>query len=283
MSSMGSNKQTLQGEARWTGTGVHTGRPVHLRLKPSTAGAVIFYRTDLNGLELRLDPAAAVARHCTLVVRPEGSVQTIEHLLAALRMAGIDSAAVEIDAEEVPILDGSARPFVETLMAIGLAALPQKRTHLQILKPFRLQDKEAFVSFEPCPGFKISYAIDFPHPLIGRQELSLELTPESFASEIAPARTFGFMKDVEKLRSLGLARGASTDNTLVFNEAAVLNPPLRFPDEPVRHKILDLIGDLAVAGAPFLGQIRAEKAGHSLHLRALQSLLRSRASWTWAE
>ncbi len=279
------NKQTLAREADLSGRGVHSGRPVNLRLKPSTAGKLVFRRTDLDGLEIKLDPMAAGARHCTFVRTGDAVVQTIEHLLAALRMSDIDSALVELDAEEVPILDGSAAPFLKAVSAAGVSSLPAKRRTLKVLKPFRFQDNDtdAYVSFEPGPDFRISYGIEFAHPLIARQELSLSLTRESFASAVAPARTFGFLKDVDKLRSLGLALGASFENTVVLDDEKVLNPPLRFPDEFVRHKILDFVGDLAVAGAPILGHVRAEKAGHALHLRALQSFLQTPDHWVWVD
>ncbi len=276
-------KQTLGHEISFYGQGVHSGRPVNLKVAPSDSGRIVFRRRDLNGLEIPLDPKAAGARQCTYIQGPGAMVQTIEHLMAALRLAGVDSVLVELDAEEVPILDGSAAPYVEALAGAGRTALGEVRRSLKVLKPFRLQDKEAVVAFEPGPEFRVSYEIDFPHPLIGRMAIDLVLTRESFASDVAPARTFGFLKDVDRLRAMGLSLGATYENTVVLDETTVVNPPLRFGDEFVRHKVLDIAGDLAVAGAPFLGHVRAERAGHALHIRALQSFLSSPEHWAWAE
>lgn len=273
-------KHTLARPVTFSGVGVHSGRPVNLTVGPSSAGRIVFRREDLGGTEVPLDPAAAEARHSTCVTSGGASVRTIEHLLSALRMAGLDSALVTLDAEEVPILDGSAAPFVRAFSATGASPLDEPRTSIRVLEPFRFAENDASVAFAPGPGFRVSYAIEFAHPLIGREEIDLVLTPELFASDVAPARTFGFLKDAEELRRLGLARGSSYENTVVLNEERVVNPPLRFPDEFVRHKVLDLVGDLAVAGAPLLGSVRAEKAGHALHIRALQALLRSPDHWT---
>ena len=280
---MDGKKRTLAKELDFSGVGVHSGRPVNLRLRPSDSGSLVFRRLDLGGLEIPSQPLLYAAQNCTFIKKGEAGIQTVEHLLAALRMCGVDSAAIELDAGEVPILDGSAAPFIEAIAGAGTTSIPEKRKVLKIIKPFRLQEKDLSVSFLPDTCFRVSYSIDFSHPLIGREELSLELTPESFAKEVAPARTFGFAKDAEKLRRLGLALGSSLANTVVLDDEKVVNPPLRFPDEFVRHKVLDLVGDLAIVGAPVIGHVRAVKAGHALHLRAVQSLLQSPASWTWAD
>ncbi len=276
-------KQTLAHEISFYGQGVHSGRPVNLRIVPSDSGRVVFRRKDLDGLAIPLDPMAAGARQCTFLQGPGAMVLTIEHLMAALRMSGIDSALIELDAEEVPILDGSAAPYVEALAGAGRSALAEERKSIKVLKPFRLQEKEAVVAFEPGPEFRVSYRIDFAHPLIGGMEIDLVLDRESFAKEVAPARTFGFLKDVDRLRAMGLSLGATYENTVVLDEATVINPPLRFSDEFVRHKVLDIAGDLAAAGAPFLGRVRAERAGHALHIRALQSFLSSPDHWAWTD
>ena len=280
---MDTDKRTLAKEIAFSGTGVHSGKPVNLRLRPSESGSLIFRRLDLDGLEILSEPWLYSAQNCTIIKKGEVGVRTVEHLLAALRQTGVDSALIELDAEEVPILDGSAAPFVAAVVRAGTVPFPDKRKALRITSPFRLHEGVQSVSFEPDLGFRISYSIDFAHPLIHCQDLSLALTAESFAAEIAPARTFGFARDAEKLRSLGLALGSSFDNTVVLDDEKLLNPPLRFPDEFVRHKILDLAGDLATLGAPVVGHVRAVKAGHALHLRAVQSLLQNPSCWAWTD
>jgi UDP-3-O-[3-hydroxymyristoyl] N-acetylglucosamine deacetylase len=280
---MVAHKHTLKKEVGFSGVGVHSGKPVKLALKPSDSGRLVFRRMDLGGLELLPEPLSFGARNCTFLQKSEGRVQTVEHLLAALSMSGVDSVTIELDAEEVPILDGSAAPFVRAIAAAGTTPVPAGRKFLRVLKPFRLQEGDAFVAFAPDEAFRVSYTIEFSHPLIGRQELSLTLTPDSFAEEIAPARTFGFLRDAEKMRALGLALGSSLENSVVLDDKNVVNPPLRFHDEFVRHKILDLVGDMAVAGTALVGHVEAAKAGHALHLRALHSLLASPRHWVLAD
>jgi UDP-3-O-[3-hydroxymyristoyl] N-acetylglucosamine deacetylase len=280
---MKAQKRTLKTEVAFSGVGVHSGKSVDLTLKPSDSGRLVFRRMDLGGLELVPEPLAFGARACTFLQKSEGRVQTVEHLLAALSLSGVDSATIELDAEEVPILDGSAAPFVRAIAAAGTTPIEIERKFLRVLKPFRLQEGDIFVAFTQDEAFRVTYAIEFAHPLIGRQELSLVLTPESFAEEIAPARTFGFLKDADKMRAMGLALGSSLENSVVLDDANVVNPPLRFHDEFVRHKILDLVGDLAVAGAPLLGHVQAVKAGHALHLRALHSFLATPRLWVLSD
>jgi UDP-3-O-[3-hydroxymyristoyl] N-acetylglucosamine deacetylase len=274
------NKRTLSRPTRFSGVGIHSGRAVNLTLNPSDSGGVVFRRLDLGDVEIPLEAGTAEAENCTVIRSARASVRTVEHLLAALRMSGVDSARVDLDAEEVPILDGSAVPFWRAILAAGTVALPEERRSLRIGRPHRVEDGRSSVSFEPGPRFGVFYSIEFSHPRVGKQELELDLTPECFGTEVAPARTFGFLKDVEHLRSRGLALGASLENTVVLDESGVLNPPLRFPDEFVRHKILDLVGDLSVAGLPLVGRVRADRAGHALHLRAIRSLLADPSLWT---
>jgi len=280
---MKAHKHTLMKEVAFSGVGVHSGKPVKLALRPSDSGRLVFRRMDLDGLELLPEPLSFGARNCTFLQRSEVRVRTVEHLLAALSMSGVDSATIELDAEEVPILDGSAAPFVKAIAAAGTTPIPAERKFLRVLKPFRLQEGDVFVAFVPDEAFRVSYTIEFSHPLIGRQDLSLALTPDSFAEEIAPARTFGFLKDAEIMRAMGLALGSSLENSVVLDDTNVVNPPLRFHDEFVRHKILDLVGDMAVVGAPLVGHVLASKAGHALHLRALHSLLASPRHWVLAD
>ncbi|MDD8014443.1 MAG: UDP-3-O-acyl-N-acetylglucosamine deacetylase [Acidobacteriota bacterium] len=267
-------KQTLAKEVRFSGVGIHSGKSVNLSLLPSLAGEIVFRRRDLNGLEISLDPENKGAENCSYLASAEGRIQTVEHLLAALSACGVDSLVAEVDGPEIPILDGSALPFVTAIRAAGRAALPHEKKILRVIKPFRLEDKDASIAVEPAPEFRVSYGIEFDHPAIGRQEIDIRVTEDSFVREIAPARTFGFLRDVPELRRRGLALGGSLDNALVLDDEKVMNGPLRFPDEYVRHKVGDFIGDLYFLGCPVLGRFRAHKAGHRLHLETVDFLLR---------
>ncbi|MBM3311025.1 MAG: UDP-3-O-[3-hydroxymyristoyl] N-acetylglucosamine deacetylase [Candidatus Aminicenantes bacterium] len=259
------------------GIGVHSGRPSRLRILPSAEGVIVFRRTDLGGAELPLCPEKAVTLSSTVLQGADFRVGTVEHLLAALWAAGVGSCLIELDGEEVPILDGSALPFVRAVEEVGLDELQRPWVPLRIDGVKVVEEKDAWVRFEPPEdddesNLTISYTICYDHPSIGLQKRTFSLTWPEFAREIAPARTFGFLKDVDALRSQGLARGASYENTVVLDDKGVVNPPLRFPDEFVRHKLLDLAGDLALLGRPLVGRVTAYKAGHRLHLLALKSL-----------
>jgi UDP-3-O-[3-hydroxymyristoyl] N-acetylglucosamine deacetylase len=277
MTPMAERKHTLAGPARFSGVGAHTGRFVRVTLKPSDGGRVFFRRSDLAGLVIGLDPARAEAQSCTVLRAEGGAVRTVEHLLAALLMCGVDSAEVELDGEEVPVLDGSAAPLVELVRREGKRELDEERTVLAVSEPLTLVEGDASICFEPAAGLEVSYLIEYGHPAIGRQEMSLELNEETFRTGVAPARTFGFLKDAEALRARGLALGSSLENAVVLDDAGVVNPPLRFPDEFVRHKILDLAGDLALLGAPLRARVTARRAGHGLHQRAVRELSRTAA------
>jgi UDP-3-O-[3-hydroxymyristoyl] N-acetylglucosamine deacetylase len=265
--------QTLAREASFAGVGAHTGAEVRVRLRPSGQGRVVFRRMDLGGREVSVDPARAESSRCMVLFDGVVKILTVEHLLAALLMSGVDSVEVELDGEEIPILDGSAAPLVDLILRAGLQPLPQPRPVLRVKKHLRVEEGRSVVSFEPASAFEVLYEIEYQHPLIGKQELALALDPEAFRSQVAPARTFGFLKDAEQLRARGLARGSSVENSLVLDDRGLVNPPLRFPDEFVRHKILDLVGDLALLGAPLQGRVTARRAGHTLHLRAVRALL----------
>jgi len=271
--------RTIVRPAELSGIGVHSGRPVRLALLPSEAGAVVFRRTDLGGAEMPLLAGNVEACFSTSIAAAGFRVRTIEHLLATLSAFGVGSLVVELDAEELPILDGSAAPFAEALTAAGIRPLDRSVDPLVVRAPFSLAEEGAEIACGPPdpddPGLDLSYAIEYAHPAIGSQSRSIRLTAETFVREIAPARTFGFLKDVEALRRQGLALGSSLENTVVLDDSGVVNGPLRFPDEFVRHKILDLAGDLAVAGLPILGRVAARKAGHRLHLRAVRRLIES--------
>lgn len=274
-------KRTLAREVRFSGPGIHTGRAVSLVLKPSGTGEVVFRRADLGGREVRLDPRAAGTANCSFLLMGDTRIQTVEHLLAALAASGVDSLLVELDGGEIPGLDGSALPFASGIEAAGTRPVAAERRTMKVVEAFRLAAGEASLAVEPADEFRIAYEILYDHPAVGTQTIELPVTAESFLREIAPARTFGFVKDAAALRRLGLALGSSFDNTIVLDDAKVLNGPLRFPDEFVRHKVLDLVGDLALLGAPVAGRFEARRAGHALHQRAVRWLLDHPGAWTW--
>jgi UDP-3-O-[3-hydroxymyristoyl] N-acetylglucosamine deacetylase len=268
-------QKTLSREFLFNGAGVHSGKPVRLTLGPSDAGDIVVRRLDLGGAEARLADAGFETRNSTALVWPAFRVSTVEHLLAALSAAGIGSALLTLDADELPIMDGSAAPFVRALAGAGTRSLAAAVAGLRIVKPFAVSEEEASVVVEPLPGetaLKLTYTIEYPHPAIGRQSRSMRLEKAAFNREIAPARTFGFLADVEALHKRGLALGASSDNTVVLDDSMVVGDGLRFPDEFVRHKLLDLVGDLALLGRPLAGRVTAFKAGHRLHVEAVKFL-----------
>ena len=274
-------KCTLARPVEISGIGVHSGSQVRLRLWPSDAGQIIFRRTDLGNLDIPLDWRKIEARNSSCLVFPEGKIQTLEHLLAVLYMLGIDSLRIDIDGSEIPILDGSALPFVKYIREAGTKVLAPGRKSIIIKKKAIIREEEAYVAFWPEPEFKITYSIQFDHPAIDSQELCLVVDEESFIKEIAPARTFGFLKDVPELRAQGLALGGSLENAVVLDEKRVINGPLRFADEFVRHKIVDFIGDLSLIGHPLCGHFQAHKAGHSLHLKAVKFLMNNPELWAY--
>ena len=275
-------QKTLARPVELEGLGVHSGRPVRLRLVPSAGGTIVFRRSDLNGAELGLRPDRVESRNSTTLVGERFKVQTVEHLLAAFFAFGVSSLVVDLDADEVPIMDGSARLFVQALQRAGFTELPVMSPAVRVVKTLQREDGDAWVRLEPAPegaGLILDYTIVYAHPFIGTQNRGLRLTSESFAAEIAPARTFGFLKDVEFYHKQGLALGASYDNTVVLDEHDVVNPPLRFPDEFVRHKLLDITGDLALLGRPLSAKVTAFKAGHRLHLETVRFLLAHPEYW----
>jgi UDP-3-O-[3-hydroxymyristoyl] N-acetylglucosamine deacetylase len=274
-------KNTIKKEIHLSGIGIHSGKKVNLLLRPSSSGGIIFRRTDLDNLELALDPEKIETKSSTYLLSEECKIQTLEHLLAALYMFGLDSLIIEIDGDEIPIMDGSAAPFAQAILEAGMMSLPAKKKSIRVIKPFSLEEKDAVFSFAPDSDFKITYSIEYDHPAIQRQELSLSLNLENFVKEIAPARTFGFLKDVPALRAQGLAAGGSLDNAVVLDEKSVISGPLRYPDEFVRHKILDLVGDLSLLESPLIGHFKAQRAGHSLHLKAIHFLLDNPEFWTY--
>jgi UDP-3-O-[3-hydroxymyristoyl] N-acetylglucosamine deacetylase len=273
-------RRTLRREVACTGIGLHSGRPVRLRLCPAPAEhGIRFLRSDV-GVEI---PATLQylggQDHATTLTREAVSIGTIEHLLSALAALGVDDVLVDIDGPEVPVLDGSAAPFVILLHEAGLRPLAVPRLYLKVLEPVEIVRGGKSVRLVPADHFEVAYAIGFDHPLLRHQALSLRVTPRSFTEAIASARTFGFLREVEMLRQSGLALGGSLENAVVIGETGVLNNKLRFADEFVRHKILDAVGDLALLAHPLLGRLEATKAGHSLHAAVAQKLLASPAAW----
>jgi UDP-3-O-[3-hydroxymyristoyl] N-acetylglucosamine deacetylase len=283
------HRQTLASPRRFKGKGVHTGRDVRLDLVPAEAGTgIVFVRTDAGGVEI---PAtlehAGPSFYATVLERDGARVSTIEHLMAALYALQVDDLRVELDAPEVPILDGSSRPFVDGILSAGRLELPAVRQYLTIVRPLSLAHEEKTISVHPHPEYRVTYAIDFDHPSLGYQELTASLwSAEAFAEKLAPARTFAFEHEVEALRKAGLGLGGSLDNCVVLGKDGPLNPPLRFPDEFVRHKMLDLTGDLSLLGYPMRGHVVAYRAGHDLHGRLARKIRESPDAWylaPWTE
>jgi UDP-3-O-[3-hydroxymyristoyl] N-acetylglucosamine deacetylase len=273
-------RRTLRREVACTGIGLHSGRPVRLRLRPAPAEhGIRFLRADV-GVEI---PATLQylggQDHATTLTRDGVSIGTIEHLLAALGGLGIDDVLVEIDGPEVPVLDGSAAPFVMLLHEAGLKPLAVPRLYVKVLEPVEVVRGAKSVRLLPADHFEIGYTIGFDHPLLRHQSFSLRVTPRAFTEAISSARTFGFLREVEMLRKSGLALGGSLENAVVIGETGVLNNKLRFADEFVRHKILDAVGDLALLAHPLVGRLEATKAGHALHAAVAQKLLSIPTAW----
>jgi UDP-3-O-[3-hydroxymyristoyl] N-acetylglucosamine deacetylase len=276
-------QQTLAAPIEFKGVGLHTGEMATMRILPAPPGkGIIFRRVDLDNFEIRAD-VGSVARvaYATTLMNKGVWISTVEHVLSALYGIGIDNAYIELDNFEVPILDGSALPYTNAIAQAGVVRQNRSRTHIRITKEFVLEEGPKRIAIYPSKTFSIKYEIDFSHPLIGRQEREIELTGSNYADNIASARTFGFQYEVEKLQASGLVRGGSLDNAIVLTEGGMLNDTsLRFEDEFVRHKILDLLGDFALIGQPVLGRLVATRAGHAMHTRLVAELLESRSYWT---
>jgi UDP-3-O-[3-hydroxymyristoyl] N-acetylglucosamine deacetylase len=274
-------QRTLRRPVSCTGIGLHSGNKVTLSLKPAPADSGIrFQRSDLGGLEI---PATVThlggIQYQTGLTREAVSVETVEHLLAALTALGIDNAIVELNSPEVPIMDGSAAPFVYLVHEAGVKRLQSPRRYLKVLRPISLTHGDKRIALYPSDHFKVTYSISFDHPLLRHQSRTMRITEESFVEDIAPARTFGFLKEVEMLRQRGLALGGSLDNAIVLGDTGVLNNALRFEDEFVRHKILDVIGDLSLVGHPVVGHLVAHRGGHALHTAFAARILEETDAW----
>jgi UDP-3-O-[3-hydroxymyristoyl] N-acetylglucosamine deacetylase len=285
------SQTTLRHHATVAGIGVHSGSPVTLTLHPAEANTgIVFLRSGLDGRrdrELIADYRAVTATEFATVLGDQTgpAVSTTEHVLAALHGLGIDNAVVEVDGPEVPIMDGSAEPFVAAIDQVGIESLAAPRRYIKVLKPVRVGKNGSFAELRPYGrGLRIETEIEFDHPLIGRQAFAIDVEPDTFRRELARARTFGFMRDVAKLWSAGYALGASFENTVVIAENRILNAEgVRFPDEFVRHKAVDALGDLALAGAPLIGAYRSVRGGHKLNHAILMALMADRSAWSYVE
>jgi UDP-3-O-[3-hydroxymyristoyl] N-acetylglucosamine deacetylase len=282
---------TLRDHTGLSGVGVHSGLPVTLTLHPADAGTGLrFVRTCIEGrpdCAIAADMSAVTATEFATVLGDASGplVSTAEHVLAALCGLGVDNAVVEIDGPEAPIMDGSAAPFVDAIDQAGIETLDQPRRYIKVLKPVRVAMGDAVGEIRPnARGFRIEAEVEFEHALIGRQTLAVDVRPETFRRELSRARTFGFMRDVAALWSAGYALGASLENTLVVSDNRILNPEgTRFSDEFVRHKVLDAVGDLALAGGPLLGTYRSVRGGHKLNHAVVCALMSDASAWAWTD
>ena len=263
------------------GVGLHSGAPVELRIVPAAVGTgIIFRRTDLDGFEVEaISRNVARVSYATSLMKKGVLISTTEHLLSAFVGMGIDNAIVELDNLELPILDGSALPFVDLIRRAGIRRQRRARRYIRILRAIEFREGNKFIALYPSDHYSVSYSINFAHPLIGHEVHELELSNGQYVSSIAPARTFGFLHEAEAMRQQGLIRGASSDNVLVLTREGLINPTLRFEDEFVRHKILDLIGDLAVLGQQILCRVVSDRAGHAMHTALVSRLLRDQSLW----
>jgi UDP-3-O-[3-hydroxymyristoyl] N-acetylglucosamine deacetylase len=252
-----------------------------MRILPAPpATGIVFRRTDLDGFEIEaISRNVARVSYATSLMKKGVLISTTEHLLSAFIGLGVDNAVVELDNLELPILDGSALPFVELIQKAGIRKQRRPRKYLKILREVEMREGNKFISVHPADTYSVSYSINFPHPLIGKETLQVDLVNGSYLRHIAGARTFGSREDEKAMRNMGLIRGASRENCIVLTREGIENGPLRFPDEFVRHKVLDLVGDLALLGKPILGKIVADRAGHAMHTALVSRILRDKTLW----
>jgi UDP-3-O-[3-hydroxymyristoyl] N-acetylglucosamine deacetylase len=278
-------QRTLKNVIRATGVGLHTGEKVYLTLRPAPVDTgIVFQRVDLDPMvQVPARPEnVSDTRLSTTLEMENVKISTVEHLMSAFAGLGIDNAYVELSAPEVPIMDGSAGPFVFLLQSAGISEQEKLKQFIRIREPLEVVDGDKWVRFEPFNGFKVSFAIDFDHPILqnSTQIASVDFSTTSFVKEVSRARTFGFMDDLEALRNVGLAQGGSFDNAIVMDSFHILNDEgLRYEDEFVKHKVLDAIGDLYLLGHPLIGEFSAHKSGHALNNRLLRQLLETRDAW----
>lgn len=277
-------QQTVKDKVLFSGIGLHSGKTVNMTVRPADAGTgIIFHRVDINP-SVSIEACAANVvntRLSTTIGKNNATVSTIEHIMAALFGCGVDNAHIDIDGPEVPIMDGSAAPFVAVLRRTGLKTLKKERKYLVVKKPVTVSDGDKKVTLIPSRYFRISFDMRFNHPVVNNQFRTMKFDEEKFADEFAPARTFGFLVEVETLKANGLARGGSLDNAVVIGDDGILNEGgLRFEDEFVRHKILDSVGDFFLAGYRIIGHIKALKSGHELNHKMVTELLAHTECWT---
>lgn len=275
---------TLARTAAIDGVGIHTGKNVCLRLLPAPPDTgVVFRRLDARGIEIPASPSQVTSLElATTLGRDDVSISTVEHLMAALYMGRVDNLVVEIDGPEIPILDGSSLPYCRLIEAAGLQVQTALRRILVVTQPVEVSVGGKWIRVSPYPGMRISYGLDYTLPAIGRQTVDVAIDPEAFLRELASARTFALETDVRRLHQQGLGLGGRTDNCVIFDDRGPINTELRFADEPVRHKALDLIGDVALMGAPIWGHFEVEKGGHLLHFKLVEQLRSRRECWAWA-
>ena len=276
-------EQTIAGSIEFAGVGLHSGAPVKLRLLPAPAGSgIVFRRTDLDNFEIpAIGRCVAKVSYATSLMRQGVLISTTEHLLSALIGMGVDNVIVELDNLELPILDGSALPYVQAFQSTGIRAQRRRRETVRVLRAVEVREGDKFIGVYPGSGYSIEYAIDFPAP-VGHQSASVDLAAETYGTAIAPARTFGYKANEKQMRDMGLIRGAGPECVIILGADGPVNGPLRFPDEYVRHKVLDLIGDLALAGRRIEGHVVAERAGHAMHTALVSRLLKDRSAWELA-
>ncbi len=279
------SQHTLKSIAHVTGVGLHSGEKVQLWLRPAAPDSgIVFHRVDLDPpVSIPASPEAVrETRLCTGLERDGVRIATVEHLMSALAGLGVDNVHIDVDGPEIPIMDGSAAPFVMMMLEAGVEAQPAPRRFLRVLHPVEVREGDKWVRLEPYLGFRLEFSIAFDHPAISASQTRavVDLSEHAYPRFVARARTFGFVHEVELLREMGLAQGGSLDNAIVLDEYRILNPEgLRFPDEFVRHKILDAIGDLYLAGHPLLARYVAHKSGHALNNQLLRALMADRSAW----
>jgi UDP-3-O-[3-hydroxymyristoyl] N-acetylglucosamine deacetylase len=277
-----SSQTTIEHPVETSGIGLHTAVPSRIRLLPAPPDTgIVFRRVDLDNFEIEAH-GRNVARvsYATSLMKKGVLLSTTEHLLAALYACGVDNVYVDIDAIEVPILDGSSQPFIEMLQEAGIRRLRRRRRYLKVLRRLEISDGDRYIGIYPSDEFSVHCLVDYTHPMIGRQEIEMVVNRETFSQRLARARTFGFVEELEKLRAVDLIRGGSLENAIVLTRDGIMNGELRYADEFGRHKTLDLIGDLALIGRPLLARVEAHKAGHALHTQLVARLLADKSLWT---
>jgi UDP-3-O-[3-hydroxymyristoyl] N-acetylglucosamine deacetylase len=270
------SQKTIAQPIEISGVGLHTGFPSRMRLEPAPVDTgIVFRRSDLNSFSIpAIKQFVSKVSYCTSLMKQGVLIATVEHVLSAIHGLGVDNIYVDVSTMEVPIVDGSALPFVELLETAGINTQERPREYIRLLEPIRVETEDKWIEAEPCDSLQVHYSIEFNHPLIGYQSYSYELEPSSYKREICSARTFGFYEELDSLKKAGLIRGGSLENAVVLSQAGLMNPSLRFEDEFVRHKILDLVGDIALVGRPLLAKIRAHRAGHALHFSLSNQILK---------